>query len=410
MHVSTKPLVKYILFITILNLCVGCKARNPEMTDSESNEPSITNLRVGAEVFDDYLPMLENKRVGLVVNQTSVVGNTHLVDTLLALQVNVKAIFAPEHGYKGKVERGQDIDNSVDKDLGIPVISIYGQKKKPNPEDLKNIDVMIFDMQDVGVRFFTYISTMHYVMEACAENRVNLIVLDRPNPLGYYIDGPVLDTAFRSFIGMHPVPVIHGMTIGEYAQMINGEEWLKDRVKCSLHVVKVENYNHQIKYELPVSPSPNLPNMKSIHLYPSICLFEGAEVNEGRGTDTPFQVFGNPVFEPRLYSYTPVSKPGYSLHPKFEGQICYGYNLSDTSLEILQNITQLELKYVIEFYQKYPDKEKFFNADFFDLLAGGSNLREQIISGTSIAEIRKSWKPGVENFKIIRQKYLLYNE
>jgi uncharacterized protein YbbC (DUF1343 family) len=410
MRVSIKPLMRGVLLISVIILCICCKARNSENPVSDPESQSVSKIKVGAEMLNNYIPLLRNKRVGMVVNQTSVIGNVHLVDTLLSLKVNIRAIFAPEHGYKGNVERGQDIDNSLVEDLGIPVISIYGQKKKPSPEDLEDIDVMIFDMQDVGVRFFTYISTMHYVMEACAENDVKLVVLDRPNPLGYYVDGPVLDTAFQSFIGMHPVPVIHGMTIGEYAQMINGEGWLKDQIKCSLNVVKVENYNHQTRYQVPVSPSPNLPDMKSIYLYPSICFFEGAEVNEGRGTNTPFQVFGNPVFEPKQNAYTPVSKPGYSLHPRFEGQVCYGYNLSGSSLENLQRLTQLELKYLITFYNQYPKKSEFFNAEFFDLLAGSSKLREQIISGVSANDIRESWQSGIEQFKIIRQKYLLYNE
>lgn len=407
--VCVNSLMKYALFFLLLNLFSSCKARSSQNSDPSSENQSAPNIHLGAEILDEYIPLLENKKVGMVVNQTSVINSVHLVDTLLALKVNVKAIFAPEHGYKGKVERGQNIDNSVDEDLGIPVISIYGSKRKPSSEDLSGIDYMIFDMQDVGVRFFTYISTLHYVMEACAENNVELIVLDRPNPLGYYIDGPVLDTAYQSFIGMHPVPVVHGMTIGEYALMINGEGWLENHKTCSLHIVKAENYTHQIRYKVPVSPSPNLPDMRSIYMYPSICFFEGAEVNEGRGTDTPFQVFGNPTYLPQDFAYTPVSKPGFSLHPKFENEICYGYDLSKTPLEELEEKTQLDLLYLIDFYQKSNNKDHFFNEEFFDLLAGGSKLREQIITGMSAESIRMSWNSGIENFKKIRQKYLLYD-
>ncbi len=393
----------------------GCITGSPDKSlNTNLSEQGVLDgqqapaIRVGAEILEDYIPLLQNKQVGLVVNQTSVIGSEHLADTLLALNIKVKAIFAPEHGFRGKTERGKDIENGIDETLGIPVISIYGSKKKPTAGDLAGIDYIIFDIQDVGVRFFTYISTLHYVMEACAENGVKLIVLDRPNPLGHYIDGPVLDTAYCSFVGMHPVPVVYGMTIGEYALMINGEGWLKNQVKCDLHVVKVENYNHQVRYKVPVNPSPNLPDMKSVYLYPSICFFEGAEVNEGRGTDKPFQVFGYPTYIPKQYAYTPVSKPGLSLHPKFEGKECYGYDLSGTPIEELQQITQLELKYLIEFYNKSTDKKEFFNAEFFDLLAGGNHLRKQIISGTRVGEIRKSWEQGIENFKKIRSKYLLY--
>ncbi|WP_319228530.1 DUF1343 domain-containing protein [Draconibacterium orientale] len=362
---------------------------------------------VGAERTDSYLPFLENKNVGLVVNQTSVIDSVHLIDYLFNKGVSIKGIYAPEHGYKGNVERGEHVDGTTDPDTGIPVHSLYGQYRKPTPEMLEGIDVMIFDMQDVGVRFFTYINTMTRVMEASAENGIKVIVLDRPNPLGYYVDGPVLKPGFESGVGLFPIPVIHGMTVGEYAQMVNSEGWLKDGIQCDLEVVKMKNYTHETKYQLPVLPSPNLADMKSIYLYPSICLFEGADVNEGRGTETPFQVFGAPYYTPKDVSYVPKSIPVLALHPKFEGETCYGYDLSETPLAELQNIKQLEIKYVIDFYNKSDDKENFFTP-FFDKLAGTDQLRKQIIAGMSEEEIRESWQTDLDNFKQLRKKYLLY--
>jgi uncharacterized protein YbbC (DUF1343 family) len=368
-----------------------------------------TTLKVGAEQMDMYLPKIENKKVGMVVNHTAVVGSTHLVDTLLTKGVQIKGIYAPEHGYKGNVERGKTVATTKDTLTGITVYSIYGSRKKPSAEDLKEIEVMIFDMQDVGVRFFTYISTLHYIMEACAENNLPLLLLDRPNPIGYYVDGPVLDPAFKSFIGMHPIPIAHGMTIGEYAQMINGEGWLKNGVKCQLEVIKAANYTHKTLYQVPVRPSPNLPDMKSIYLYPSICLFEGTQVSEGRGTYKPFQQFGTPEYTPKKHSFVPQDIPSLSINPKFEGKTCYGYDLSAMSLAQLQDIKELKLNYLLEFYKKAPDKEKFFTKSF-EQLAGSDNLRKQIIAGKTEKEIRESWKPGLEKFKQVRKKYLLYQE
>lgn len=366
-------------------------------------------MLVGAEQIEIYLPELIHKKVGMVVNQTSVIGSTHLVDTLLAKGVQIKAIYAPEHGYKGNVERGKSISNSKDSVTGIPVYSIYGNKKKPTPDDLKDIEMMIFDMQVVGVRFFTYISTLHYIMEACAENNIDLLLLDRPNPLGYYIDGPVLDPKFKSFIGMHPIPIVHGMTIGEYAYMINGEGWLNKGIQCNLKVIKVAHYNHHSFYTLPVRPSPNLPDMKSIYLYPSICLFEGTEVSEGRGTEKPFQQFGTPAYTSGKHQFIPKPIPSMSISPKYEGEICYGYDLSESSITELQDIKEVKLHYLIEFYHQSTDKQDFFQKSF-DLLAGSDQLRKQIVSGKSEQEIRESWLPGLENFKKIREKYLLYDE
>ncbi len=412
---SVKLWGKGLILILIVSFGTGCTLKctkdnvyRIETAPDPTGQQVPKEIIVGAERLHEYLPLIQDKKVGVIVNHTSTIGRTNLVDTLMALNVNIISIFAPEHGFRGNVERGKNISNSKDATWGIPVISIYGGKKKPSAGDLEGIDCLIFDMQDVGVRFFTYISTLHYVMEACAENNIDLIVLDRPNPLGFYIDGPVLDTAYRSFIGMHPVPVVYGMTIGEYACMINGEGWLNNHIECNLKVVELKNYNHQSRYMLPVNPSPNLPDMRSVYLYPSICFFEGAEVNEGRGTDKPFQRFGNPGFRPKQNAFTPVSMPGYSLHPRFEGQECYGYDLSATNLEDLKNITRLQLQYLIGFYDQASDKPGFFKPDFFDLLAGGEQLRMQIIAGTDIENIRKSWAPGIEKFKAIREKYLLY--
>ncbi len=370
---------------------------------------SQNTVRLGAERIEVYLPELSGKKVGMVVNQTSIMGNTHLVDTLLSRGVNITGIYAPEHGYRGTTERGKTVADDKDEASGITIYSIYGAKKKPSPEVLKNVELMIFDMQDVGARFFTYISTLHYIMEACAENNIELMVLDRPNPIGHYVDGPVLDPTFKSFIGMHPIPIAHGMTIGEYAQMINGEGWLANGAQCTLKVITLENYTHQTFYQLPVPPSPNLPDMKSVYLYPSICLFEGTSVSEGRGTYKPFQQFGTPTYTPRNHSFVPKPIPSMSSDPKFDGQTCYGYDLSETPMEELQAIDHIRLAYLLEFYQKAAHKEKFFQQSF-NSLAGSKQLQQQIIAGKTEEEIRASWQAGLEDFKLKRKKYLLYPE
>lgn len=366
-------------------------------------------LQPAASNFESYVPDLEGKSVGMVVNQTTMVGNSHLVDTLLSQGVSIKAIYAPEHGYRGTTERGKTVDNQVDEQTGIKIYSIYGSKKKPSSGILKGIDVMIFDMQDVGARFFTYISSLHYVMEACAENNIKVLILDRPNPIGHYVDGPVLEQSFSSFIGMHRIPIAHGMTIGEYGQMINGEGWLKNSVKCELEVVKVKDYDHQKHYLMEIPPSPNLPDMKSIYLYPSICLFEGSRVSEGRGTMKPFQQFGTPEFTPQNHSFVPSPIPSMSSDPKFDGQTCYGYDLSQMSLSELQAIDQVEIKYLLEFYQKDPHKDKFFEKSF-NLLAGSDQLQKQIKNGWTEQQIRDSWQDDLNAFKEKRKKYLLYQE
>lgn len=389
-------------FLFILALCSNCNSANK--TSTSSNE-----VILGAARTETYFPILEGKRVGLVVNQTSVVDSMHLVDFLRSKKVNIAAIYAPEHGYRGTVERGEYIESATDSVTGLSIYSIYGRLRKPTPEILKGIDVMVFDIQDIGVRFFTVVSTMSNVMEACAENGIKLIILDRPNPLGYYVDGPVMKPEFSNFIGMHQVPVVHGMTLGEYAMMINGEGWLKDSVKCDLEIVQLKNYTHSTKYQLPIAPSPNLPDMKSVYLYPSVCFFEGAEVNEGRGTYKPFQQFGTPWFIPRAHSYIPRSIPVLSLHPKFENQVCYGYDLSGMEISELQRIKQVQLNYLIEFYRKSDQKELFFT-DFFENLAGSDTLRKQIMAGQTEEQIRESWQTDLDRYKEMRKKYLLYQE
>ena len=356
-------------------------------------------LVVAAERTDVYLHHLENKKVGVVGNQTSMIANTHLVDSLLSLGIDVVKVFSPEHGFRGTADAGAIIDDGIDSKTGIPIISLYGNNKKPTREQLQGIDILVFDIQDVGVRFYTYISTLHYVMEAAAENNIKVIVLDRPNPNGHYIDGPILDTAFQSFVGMHPIPIAHGMTIGEYAKMINGENWIA--TKCELIVIEMENYTHNTNYNLPIKPSPNLPNAKSVNLYPSLCLFEGTNISIGRGTDYPFQHFGAPYLKSN-YSFIPKSGEG-SKYPKHEDLVCFG-----TDLRFQEDyLTALNLNWIIETYKQCSEKEKFFT-DFFDKLAGTDKLKKQIIAGKTAREIKATWKEGLEEFKKIRKKYLIY--
>lgn len=367
-----------------------------------------TNIITGAERVAMYQPQLKGKKVALVVNQTSIVKNKHLVDTLLKLGIDVKVVFAPEHGFRGKADAGEKVDDTKDSKTGLPIMSLYGKKKKPTADDLKEIDVVVFDIQDVGVRFYTYISTLHYIMEACAENKKPLIVLDRPNPNAYFIDGPMLDPTFKSFIGMHPVPVVYGMTIGEYGQMINGEGWLPNGVKCELTVIPCKNYTHDSYYSLPVKPSPNLPNDRSILLYPSICFFEGTTLSLGRGTDKQFQVIGHPKLTSD-FSFTPMPNEG-AKDPLLNGQKCYGEDLSNVTTGSIINAKKINLKYLIDYHKKMKSKgEKYFLDNLFiDKLAGTDTLRKQIEAGKTEDEIRKSWQTGLDTFKKVRSKYLLY--
>ncbi|HEY1164199.1 MAG TPA: DUF1343 domain-containing protein [Chitinophaga sp.] len=363
----------------------------------------------GAARTNAYLPLLKNKRVALLVNQTATIGETHLVDSLLKLQIRIQKIFSPEHGFRGNADAGEKVGNSVDQRTGLPIVSLYGKHRKADAADLRDVDVLIYDIQDVGARFYTYISSLQELMESAAENNKPLIVLDRPNPNGHYVDGPVLDTAFRSFVGMQPVPLVHGMTVGEYARMLNEEKWLSHGLSCKLTVIPCLQYTHHTFYELPVRPSPNLPNMAAIYLYPSICLFEGTPLSLGRGTDKPFQVFGSPLFPKDLYTFTPRSMPG-AKEPPLKDQLCYGYDLSGDAKSVLQQTgNQLQLKWIIEAYQLYPQKDKFFTP-FFNKLAGNSTLVQQIKDGKSEQEIRQSWEPALSHFKTLRKKYLLYAE
>ena len=354
--------------------------------------------------LDDYLPMLEGKRVGVVGNQTNIIGKTHLVDSLLSLGVDIRKIYTPEHGFRGKADAGAKVNSGKDEKTGLPIVSLYGKNKKPTPEMLKGVDVILFDLQDVGVRFYTYISTMSYVMEAAAENGLPVIVLDRPNPNGFYVDGPVLKTENKSFVGMHRVPVVYGMTIGEYAMMVNGEGWLKGGITCDLTVIPIKDYNRNAIYELPVKPSPNLPNWESVYLYPTLCFFEGSIVSLGRGTETPFQVYGHPDMR-GSYTFTPKSTSGASK-PLLEGQRCRGENLVEYAHDYAHNANELHLEWIIEAYQQLKGKDFFI--DYFRLLAGDKQLRRDIENGKSADEIRASWENDLESFKAMREKYLMY--
>jgi len=360
----------------------------------------------GANQIELYRRIIEGKSVAVVANQTSMVGQIHLVDNLLSIGINIKTIFAPEHGFRNLADAGETIENGKDSKTGIPLISLYGSHLKPTAEDLKEIDVVIFDIQDVGARFYTYISTLHYIMESCAENHIKCLVLDRPNPNGYYVDGNILDTAYSSFVGMDPVPVVHGMTVGEYAKMVNGERWLKHGLKCDLIVIKCKNYTHKTLYELPVKPSPNLPNQNSVYLYPSLCFFEGTAISLGRGTSYPFQVFGSPDLPDRGFSFIPESVPG-AKNPPLLGVKCFGTDLRDAIKKKLVPESKVILDWVIEAYKEFPLKNKFFTA-YFDVLAGGPILREQIQKGMTSEQIRATWKEGLSKFSKIREKYLLY--
>ncbi len=370
---------------------------------SQKTPPPVVTA---AQRTEAYLPLLEGKRVGMLVNQTSVISDsTHLVDSLLKRGVRIVKIFSPEHGFRGQADAGEKVGNSTDERTGIPIISLYGKHRKADAADLSDVDVLVFDVQDVGTRFYTYISTLEELMESAAENGKPLIVLDRPNPNGFGVGGPVLDTAFRSFVGMQPIPIMHGMTVGEYAKMLNGEGWLDNKLQCDLTVVSCVNYNRSLPYGygITIPPSPNLRTMNAIHLYPSLCLFEGTAISLGRGTDKPFEVYGHPSFPKDLYSFTPRSVPG-AKKPVLMDSVCYGYDLSQQR-KVMECCVNLD--HLINAYKLFPEKDKFFNA-FFNKLAGNAELQAQIKAGKSAGAIYKSWKPGIRAFKKIRRKYLIY--
>lgn len=364
---------------------------------------------VGATQMNEYLPWLKNKKIALLVNQTSVVKKTHLVDTLLSQKINIVKIFAPEHGFRGIADAGEKVNSGIDSKTNIAISSMYGANKKPSKESMQGIDIVVFDIQDVGVRFYTYISSMQYMMEACAQANIPMVILDRPNPNGFYIDGPVLDKKYASFVGMQCVPIVHGMTVAEYAQMLNGEKYLNGKLHCNLKIVTCKNYDHNTYYKLPIAPSPNLKSASAVFLYPSLCLFEGTMVSVGRGTDKPFEVWGHPSFKNNGFNFVPKSTEG-AKNPLYENETCYGANLSLPPYDVLKIIDKkLNLSFIQNAYKLCKNKEKFFNS-FFEKLAGNSFLKQQIEQGKTEKEIRDSWHADLKKFKKIRKKYLLYRD
>jgi uncharacterized protein YbbC (DUF1343 family) len=384
------------LLFTILPL-FGCKS-NPKILYNK------VTIKVGAENIDEYLPQLLGKKVGMVVNHTSVINNTHLVDSLKSLNVNIATIFAPEHGFRGEISAGELVNNSKDLKTGIDIVSLYGKNKKPSKEQFENLDIIVFDIQDVGVRFYTYISTLYYVMQTCAETNIKLIVLDRPNPNANYVDGPVLDLKKQSFVGINPIPVVYGLTIGELALMNNGENWLGNNLKCDLKVIKCQNYNHQSEYILPIKPSPNLPNQQSIYLYPSICYFEGTNISVGRGTNLQFQVIGGEDKNLGTYTFKPQDMPG-AINPPLEGKLCYGDNLS----KLKERPKAIDFGYLLKYYKKSTNKSAFFsNTSFFNLLTGNDWLIEKIKKNENQSQIKKSYEKDLNKYLEKRKNYLLY--
>ncbi len=385
--------------LLIADILASC-AQKPD--SKVINQSVVDSLRVGAARLERYQYMLVKKRVALAVNHTSLVGKTHLLDTLRSLKINIVKIFVPEHGFRGELAAGQAVADSRDPKTNLPIISLYGKIKKPTPAMLLDVDIVVFDIQDVGARFYTYISTMHYLMEACAENFKLFIVLDRPNPNGFYVDGPVLDKRHTSFVGIYPIPIVHGMTVGELALMANGEKWLKDKKMCKLVVIPCERYRHSRRYTLPVPPSPNLRDSLAVLLYPSLCLFEGTQVSVGRGTEAPFLQIGSPFYQDTSYYFVPQPTET-APKPMYQGKKCFGVDLRKTSV---QGFT---ISYLIDFYNKSSNKENFFNS-FFSKLAGSDSLQAQIVAGKTEAQIRESWQPDLEKFKALRRKYLIYPE
>ena len=395
-------------FLFVVLILLGCADQQAQNDKNQVVKEMDQTLALGVDQTQFYIPILSAKNVAVVANQTSVIykadgSRTHLVDSLVSRGVQLKKVFAPEHGFRGEADAGEVVKDGIDTKTGLPIISLYGKNKKPSPEQLSGLDWVIFDIQDVGARFYTYISTLHYVMEACAEAGISVMVLDRPNPNGHYVDGPVLEMINQSFVGMHPIPVVHGMTIGEYAKMINGEGWLNNGIKVNLKVIEMSGYSHDMTYSLPIRPSPNLPNDKSINLYPSLCFFEGTAVSAGRGTETQFQIFGAPFLPSEDYSYqfTPVTNAG-AKYPKFKNEPCNGKDLRDNP-----KLDAINLEWLIQAYEDSPEKEKFFN-NFFVKLAGTNDLQQQIENGWDQNKIRESWQQGLEDFRAKRSKYLIY--
>ena len=375
----------------------------------------VNEIKTGADQTEKYIPYLKGKRVAILANLTSIIGKTHLVDSLKSLGINIVKVFGPEHGFRGNASAGMKVADEIDAATGIPVISLYGAKSKPSKEDLANVDIMIYDLQDVGCRFYTNINALARLMEACYENGKELLLLDRPNPNGYLIDGPVLDMKYKSGIGMFPIPMSHGLTVAEFAQMVNGEGWLTNKVKCTIKIIPVANYDHEMPYTLPVKPSPNLNTQQSIMLYPSICMFEGIYLNLGRGTYFPFTVLGSPEFKGKYaFSFTPTGIKGMAETPLFMNQVCYGLDLRNYDINLLRKSKQINLQWIMELYKAHPYKEKFFDSKLskemgsIEKLIGSGLFRQQIIDGKSEKEIRASWEPGLSEYKVMRKKYLLY--
>ncbi|MFB6257859.1 MAG: exo-beta-N-acetylmuramidase NamZ domain-containing protein [Flavobacteriales bacterium] len=402
------PLLTSVFLLTCSSERGKEKGADPENLEEASLDSSEKAIRVAAERMEAYLPKLKGKRIAVVANPSSRVGDVHLVDTLLERGVEIERIMSPEHGFRGEAEAGEKVEGGTDPRTGLPVVSLYGSHRKPDAADMKGLDLILFDIQDVGARFYTYISTLHYVMEAAAEHGKKVMLLDRPNPTGYYVDGPVLDTAFSSFIGMHPVPIVHGMTVGEYARMIDGEGWLKGDLQCELEVIECAHYEHDDRYELPVDPSPNLAQMAAIYLYPSLALFEGTVVSVGRGTERPFTMIGHPEFQNGDHRFVPESIPGMSSDPKHEGDTCVGFDLKEVGRRRMKKKGGLCLSWLIRMHKALADKTEFFHADRFDRLAGTDSLRLKIQKGMNEEAIRKTWKKELGAFKKMRENYLLY--
>ncbi len=401
----------WLVFIIFLFSKLSCSMAVEINNDDEAKQPSFAeNYEIipGAWQTHEYFPSLEGKAIALVGNHSSLIGDVHLVDTLLASGFNLLRVFSPEHGFRGEAADGQLIESGIDPVTGVSVVSLYGATRRPDPNDIKDLDLIIFDIQDVGTRFYTYISTMSYVMEEAARQQVPMLILDRPNPNGHFVDGPILEKEYSTFVGLHPIPTVHGMTVAEYAQMVNGQGWLGDGLKCELHIVPVKNYQRQMWYKLPVAPSPNLPNMTSIMLYPGLCLFEGTTLSIGRGTDFPFQVYGHPDL-PAVefpFSFTPQSRRE-SVYPPQEGNLCYGMDLRTQDSQKLMELSKIDLKHLLHAFNYFPDKNNFFNGSF-DRLAGNSKLRKQIMEGKTEEEIRSTWQEGIDDFIEMRRAYLIY--
>ncbi len=405
--------MKFLAFAFAIIISAACTTSIS--IGQKSAASTSTSLSTGAEQTEKYLPYIKGKRVAVLANQTSIIGNTHLVDSLKKLGVNIVKVFGPEHGFRGKASAGDHVNDEVDAATGIPIISLYGAKNKPSAADLADVDIMLYDLQDVGVRFYTNINALSRLMEACYENGKELLILDRPNPNGYLIDGPVLDMKYKSGIGMFPLPMSHGLTVGEFAQMANGEGWLTNKVKCNIKIIPVANYNHDMPYILPVNPSPNLNTPQAILLYPSTCMFEGVYLNHGRGTYFPFTVIGSPELKGIYdFSYTPTGIKGMAETPLFMNEVCYGIDLRNYDTELLRRSKKINIQWIMELYKAHPYKEKFFDSKLsrqmnnIEIQIGSGLFRQQIIDGVSEEVIRASWEPGLSEYKIMRKKYLLY--